>query len=151
MLRYSVYLLDWWESWWRRLGTGNRGGYQDIDRRVLPIREAEEVGGLGLITCVWDGTILALRGETGLQEIGSLVGVFGAESAIRPDSLQRAGALGLLHRRPAMDVVDAEGLDDGAEGEDKTQGNGRYGTFNKDTTGWNDYDTLWMTRNSFYL
>ena len=45
--------------------------------------------------------------------------MFGAESAIRPDSLQRAGALGLLRRLLAMDVVDAEGLDDWAEGEDK--------------------------------
>ena len=51
--------------------------------------------------------------------------VFGSQSAIRPDSLQRAGALGLLHRLLAMDVVDAEGLDDGAEGEHKTRGNGR--------------------------
>ena len=51
--------------------------------------------------------------------------MFGAESAIPPDSLQRAGAVGLSHRLLAMDVVDAEGLDDGAEGEDKTRGNGR--------------------------
>ena len=48
-----------------------------------------------------------------------------AESIIRPDSLQRAGALGLLHRLLAMDVVDGEGPDDGAEGEDETHGNGR--------------------------
>ena len=58
--------------------------------------------------------------------------MFGAESAIRPDSLQRAGALGLLQRLLAMDVVDAEGLEDGAEGEDNTRGNGRYGTSSKD-------------------
>ena len=32
-----------------------------------------------------------------------------------------------------MDVADAEGLEEGAEGEDNTRGNGRYGTFNKDT------------------
>ena len=57
----------------------------------------------------------------------------GPESAIRPDSLQRAGALGLLHRLLAMDVVDAEGLVQ--EGEDKTRGNGRQGTFN---------ETRWM-------
>ena len=44
-------------------------------------------------------------------------------------------ALVLLHRLLAMDVVDAEGLEDGAEDEDKTRGNGRYGTFNKDFTG----------------
>ena len=41
--------------------------------------------------------------------------VFGTESAIRPDSLQRAGAV--LRRLLAMDVVDAEGLGDCAEGE----------------------------------
>ena len=63
-----------------------------------------------------------------------LLSVFGVESAIRPDSLQLAGALGLLHQLLAMDVVDAEGLDDGAEGEDKTRGNGRHGTFDKDIT-----------------
>ena len=68
--------------------------------------------------------------------------MFGAESAIRPESLQRAGALGLLHRLLAMDVADAEGLEDGAEGEDKTRGNGRYGTFNKDITGQDEYETL---------
>ena len=51
--------------------------------------------------------------------------MFGAESASRPDSLQRAVTLGQLHRLLAMDVVDAEGLDDCAEGEDKTRGNGR--------------------------
>ena len=50
--------------------------------------------------------------------------MFGAESAIRPDSLQRAGALGLLHL--AMDVEDAEGLEEGAEGEDdNTRRNGQ--------------------------
>ena len=40
--------------------------------------------------------------------------------------------LGLLHRLLALDVADAEGLEDGAEGEDKSRGNGRYGTFSKD-------------------
>ena len=58
--------------------------------------------------------------------------MFGAESVFRPDSLERAGALVLLHRLLAMDVVDAEGLEDGAEGEDNTRRNGRYGTFSKD-------------------
>ena len=59
--------------------------------------------------------------------------MFGAESAIRPDSLQRAGALGLLHRLLATEVVDAEGCEDGAEGDYNTRRNGRYGTFNKDS------------------
>ena len=48
-----------------------------------------------------------------------------AESVIRPDSLQRAGALGLSRRLLAMDVVDVEGLDNCAEGEGKTCGNGQ--------------------------
>ena len=65
-------------------------------RRVLRIHVAEDVGKLGLITCVW------------------------AESAIWPGSLQRADALVLFRQLLAMDVVDAEGL-----GEDKTRGNGR--------------------------
>ena len=49
----------------------------------------------------------------------------GAESAIQQDPLQRASALGLLRRLLAMDVVDAEGLDDGARGSVKTRGDGR--------------------------
>ena len=69
---------------------------RDIDRRVLQVHVAEEVGELGLTQPV-----------------------FGAESPTRPDSLKRAGAFGLLG------VVDAEGLDDGAEGEEKSRGNGR--------------------------
>ena len=71
--------------------------------------------------------------------------MFGAESAIRPDSLQRAGALGLLHRLLAMDVEDAEGLEDGGEGEDNTRRNGRYGTFNKDITRRDECRTLEQT------
>ena len=58
--------------------------------------------------------------------------MFGAESAIRPDSLQRAGALVLLHRHLAKDVEDAEGLEERAEGEDNTRRNRQYGTFNED-------------------
>ena len=45
--------MDWWESWWRRLDTGNCGAVGDVDRRVLQIRAAAEVGKLGFITCVW--------------------------------------------------------------------------------------------------
>ena len=48
--------------------------------------------------------------------------MFGAGSAIRPGPLQRAGALGLWHQLLAMDVVDAEGLDDEAAGEERTEG-----------------------------
>ena len=77
--------------------------------------------------------------------------VFGAESAIRPDSLQRAGALGLLHRLLAMDVLDAEGFDDCAEGEDTTRGNGRWGTVNNTIRERDGCETLWMTRDSFCL
>ena len=68
--------------------------------------------------------------------------VFGAESAVRPDPFQRAAALGLLRRLLAMDVVDADGLDDCAEGEDKTRGNGRYGTFNNDIRERDECETL---------
>ena len=68
--------------------------------------------------------------------------VFGAESEIRPDSLQRAGALGLLHRLLAMDVVDAEGHEDGVEDKDNTRGNKRYGTFSKDITRQDECGTL---------
>ena len=84
--------------------------------------------------------------------LGWLLGhVFGAEFAIRPDSLQRAGALGLLHRLLAMDVVDAESLDDCAEVEDKTRRKWTDRAFNKDITERDGCDTLWMTRDSFYF
>ena len=52
----------------------------DVDRRVLPSRVAEGVGEIGLIICVWVGIGPATR-------------------------LPPAGALGLLHRLLAMDVV----------------------------------------------
>ena len=58
--------------------------------------------------------------------------MFGAESTIGPDSLQRAGALGLLHRLLATEVAEAEGREDGAEGEDNTRRNEQYGTFSRD-------------------
>ena len=51
--------------------------------------------------------------------------MFGAGLAIRPDPLQRADALGLLRQPLAMDVEEAEGLDGGEVGEDKTRGNGQ--------------------------
>ena len=60
--------------------------------------------------------------------------VFGGESAIRPDSLQRAGALGLLHQLLTMDVEDAEGLEEGAEDEGNTRGKGQCGRSTK--TSW---------------
>ena len=81
----------------------------------------------------------------------SLSPVFGAESAIWPDSLRRAGALGLLCRLLPVGVVDAEGLEDGAEGEDKARGNGRKGTFNKDITECDGCETLRMTQTLFHL
>ena len=46
MLRYSANLLDVWAE---EIVVAVR----DIDRRVLPIHVAEEVGELGPITCVW--------------------------------------------------------------------------------------------------
>ena len=51
--------------------------------------------------------------------------MFGAALAVRPDPLQRADALGLFWQLLAMDVEDAEGLDSGEVGEDKTLGNGQ--------------------------
>ena len=44
-----------------------------------------------------------------------------------------------------MDVEDAEGLEDGGEGEDNTRRNGRYGTFNKDITRRDECRTLEQT------
>ena len=75
----------------------------------------------------------------------------GAESAIWPDSLQRAGALGLMRRLLAMDVVDAEGLDDGAVGEKRTEGTRTNGTFNNDIKEQDGCFTLKMTRTLFHL
>ena len=75
----------------------------------------------------------------------------GAESAIWPDSLQRAGALGLMRRLLAMDVVDAEGLDDGAVGEERTEGKRTNGTFNNDVKEQDGCFTLKMTRTPFHL
>ena len=68
--------------------------------------------------------------------------VFWAESAIWPDSLQRAGALGLLCRLLPMGVVDAESLEGGAEGEHNKLGNGRRVTLNKDIADWDGCETL---------
>ena len=75
----------------------------------------------------------------------------GAEPAKRPDSLQRAGALGLMRRLLAMDVVDAEGLDDGAVGEDRTEGKRTNVTSNNDTKDQDGCFTLKMTRTLFHL
>ena len=76
--------------------------------------------------------------------------MFGAESAIWPDSLQRAGAPGLLRQLLAMDVVDAEGFDDCAVGEERTEGKRTNGTFNNDKER-DGCETLKMTRNPFHL
>ena len=84
----------------------------DIERRVVRIHVAEEVGELGLITCVW---------------------CWVSHSARLTPASGRAWAV------LAMDVVDAEGLDDGTEGEHKTRRNGRYSTFNK-----RHHETRWM-------
>ena len=48
--------------------------------------------------------------------------MFGTGSAIRPGPLQRADALGLFLLLLAMDDEDAERLDCGEVGEDKTRG-----------------------------
>ena len=77
--------------------------------------------------------------------------MFGAESAIRPDSLQRAGARGLLHRLLAMYVVEAEGLDNCAVGEERTERKRTNGTFNFDIEERDRCGTLKMTRTLFHL
>ena len=87
----------------------------DIGRRVLRIHVAEKVGDLRA-----HNLCLGLHQQT--------------------HSSERA-RFGLLDRPLAMDVVDAEGVEDGAEGQDNTRGNGRYVTFDKDITGWNDCET----------
>ena len=58
--------------------------------------------------------------------------MFGAGSAIRPGPLQRAGALGLWHQLLAIDAAHAEGLDDEAVGEERTERKRTNGTFNID-------------------
>ena len=63
--------------------------------------------------------------------------VFWAESAIWPDSLQRAGAFGPLCRLLPMGAVNTESLEGGAEeGEDNKLGNGRKVTLNADIADW---------------
>ena len=67
----------------------------EVDRRVLRVHAAEEVGGVGLMTCVWSWVSHSARHPTpasGLAEASS------------------------------HDVVDAEGLDSEPLGEDRTCG-----------------------------
>ena len=68
--------------------------------------------------------------------------MFGPETTFRPDSLKRAGALGLMRRLLAMDVVDAEGLDDCAVGEERTEWKRTNGTFNNDVKERDGCETL---------
>ena len=74
--------------------------------------------------------------------------VSGAGSAIRPGPLQRARALGLWHQLLAMDVVDADSLDDEAVGEERTEGKRTNGTSNidfeeRDGDGCENYADFW--------
>ena len=75
----------------------------------------------------------------------------GAESAIRPDSLQRAGALGLLRQLLAMDVVDAGGFDDDAVGKERTEGKRTNETFNNDIKERDGCEPLENDADSFHL
>ena len=68
--------------------------------------------------------------------------MFGAESAIWPDSLQRAGAPGLLGQLLAMDVVDVEGFDDCAVGEERIEGKRTNGTLKNDNKERDGCETL---------
>ena len=49
-----------------------------------------------------------------------------------------------------MDVVDAESLDDGAVGEERTEGKRTNGTFNNDIKERDGCETLVMTRTLFH-
>ena len=75
--------------------------------------------------------------------------MFGAESAIRPGSLARADALGLLLQLLAMDVVDAEGLDDDAVGKERTERKRTNGTHNNDIKGRDGCETRKMMQTLF--
>ena len=99
--------LLWLRLWWRRHGTGNFCDCQEIDRRVLFVRAAVEVG---LITCVWGRSGQAARHCTPVS-----------------------GAQG-VRLLPPNEVEDAEGLDKEHEGEDVTGGNRPSGPSNKDMT-----------------
>ena len=77
--------------------------------------------------------------------------MFGSESAIRPGSLQRADALGLLRQLLATDVVDAEGLDDDEVGEERTEGKQTNGISNNDIKERDGCETLKKTRTLFTL
>ena len=58
--------------------------------------------------------------------------MFGAESATRPDSLQRAGALGLRHQLLVRFGKDIETLDDEALGDELSDGKGTHGMLSND-------------------
>ena len=108
VLLNSVNLLDWWNHggivWTRAIVVS----VQEIDQRVRCVHVAEEVGELGLVTCVWDRV---------------------------SHSAKLTPASGCLL---AMDVVEAEGLDDCAEGEDKT-----WERTTKDIQ-WRHHGTRWV-------
>ena len=57
---------------------------------------------------------------------------FGAGSAIRSDSLQRAGALGLRHQLLVRFGNDVETLDDEALGDECSDGKGTNGILSND-------------------
>ena len=120
MLLNPVNPLDWWESRWRRLGTSV--AVRDIDRRVLQIHVADEVGELGLITCVsgW------------ISHSAWLTPASGRAWAYAPTSCHGC--------------VDAEGLDNCAVDEERTDGKRTTGTFNNDLKERDGCESLKMTR-----
>ena len=78
--------------------------------------------------------------------------VFGAESAIRPDSLQRAGALGLLHQLLVRFGNDVGTLDDEALRDECSDEKGTNGMLSNDmkdkmSAGWNDWRGLFKPDN----
>ena len=72
----------------------------EVDRRVLCVHE--EVGGVGLMTCVWSWVSHSARHPT-----------------------PASGLAGFSLKLLPMDVADAEGLDLEQVGEDKTCGKGQ--------------------------
>ena len=99
-----------------------------MDRRVLCVHAAGEVGRVGLITCVWSWVTHSARHPT-------------------PASGPQGFSLELL----PMDVVDAEGLDLEQVGEDKTCGKEQSGMFSNDIKERDRCEHKMMTRTLFTL
>ena len=101
----------------------------DNDRRVLQIHVAEEVGGVGLRTCVWSLVSHSARHPT---PAGGFARVFPEASF-------------------PMDAVDAESLDLEPENEDKTCGKRKLRIFSNDIKDRDGLEQKTTTRTLFTL